>query len=147
MQSKDLLKVWNAPDNTRLTPRQISIRLPLHVAAKISALCEMFPKRTKTEIIGDLLATALDDIAEGLSSDPYPEEAGYAHPDDYWGDRRRYEGLVSKYLEEMESEERSREESETTGPKQAATPVNKSEAGTRRKRVGTETGARSGRTK
>ena len=78
MQSKDLVKLWNAPDNTRLTPKQKSIRLPLHVAAKISALCEIFPKKTKTDIIGDLLATALDDVEEGLSSEPYPweEETG-----------------------------------------------------------------------
>ena len=70
METKDLVKLWNAPDNTRLTPKQMSIRLPLHVAAKISALCEMFPKKTKTEIIGDLLATALEAVAEGFSSNP-----------------------------------------------------------------------------
>jgi hypothetical protein len=60
MKPQDLAKVWDAPDNSKLTPKQISIRLPIHVAAKISALCDMYPRKTKTEIIGDLLATALD---------------------------------------------------------------------------------------
>jgi len=103
MQSKDLVKLWNAPDNTRLTPKQKSIRLPLHVAAKISALCEIFPKKTKTDIIGDLLATALDDVEEGLSSEPYPweEETG---PDEVWGDRKKYYDLANKCLKELESE-------------------------------------------
>ncbi len=111
MPTKDLLKVWTAPDNTRLTPKQMSIRLPLHVTAKISALCEMFPKKTKTEIIGDLLATALEDVAEGFPSNPYSgeEETG---PDEVLGDRKRYDDLVNKYLKEMETETGEIEESE-----------------------------------
>ena len=103
MKTKDLVSVWSAPDNSRLTPKQMSIRLPLHVAAKISALCEMFPKKTKTEIIGDLLSTALEDVTEGLSNEPYPEEE-QNHPDDIMGDRKRYGDLVKKYLAEIEME-------------------------------------------
>ena len=70
MQPKDLAKVWNAPDNTKLTKKQTSIRLPVLVAAKIEALCLMFPRKTKTEIIGDLLATALEQMEEGLPMVP-----------------------------------------------------------------------------
>jgi len=66
MQSADLHKVWGKPDNTRLTSKQQSFRLPIHVAAKINALCELYPQRTKTEIVGDLLATALDEAISGL---------------------------------------------------------------------------------
>lgn len=104
METKDLPKHWTAPDNTRLTPKQISIRLPLHVAAKISALCEMFPKKAKTEIIGDLLSTALDDVAAGLSKEPYFGEPDPQHPDEVCGDGRVYYQLVDKYLKEMEGE-------------------------------------------
>lgn len=68
MNPKDLVKVWDAPDNSKLTPKQISIRLPLLVSAKINALCEIYPRKTKTEIIGDLLSTALEQLEEGMES-------------------------------------------------------------------------------
>lgn len=66
MKTNDLLKVWGAFDNKRLCAKQFSIRLPVHVAARISALCDMYPSKTKTDIISDLLASALDHIEETL---------------------------------------------------------------------------------
>ena len=68
MKSADLHKVWGAPDNSRLTAKQQSFRLPTHVAAKIDALCDIYPTRTKTEIVGDLLAAALEDLIPNLPS-------------------------------------------------------------------------------
>lgn len=68
MEPKDLIKVWDAPDHSRLMPKQISIRLPILVSAKLSALQEMYPSKSKTQIIVDLLATALDQLEEGLPS-------------------------------------------------------------------------------
>jgi hypothetical protein len=62
MKSSDLHKVWSATDNSRLTSKQYSFRLPVHVAAKLSALEEMYPNRTRTEIVCDLLAAALDGV-------------------------------------------------------------------------------------
>lgn len=59
MDPKDLVKVWDAPDHSRLTPKQISIRLPILVAAKISALCDLYPRTTKSQMIGDLLAISV----------------------------------------------------------------------------------------
>jgi hypothetical protein len=70
MKAADLAKVWGAPDNSRLTAKQQSFRLPTHVAAKINALCDVYPSRTKTEIVGDLLAAALDDAIRNLPSYP-----------------------------------------------------------------------------
>ena len=66
MKTDDLLKVWGAFDNKRLCAKQFSIRLPVHVAARVSALCEMYPGKTKTDIIADLLASALDQVEESL---------------------------------------------------------------------------------
>lgn len=107
MEPKDLVKVWDAPDHSKLTPKQISLRLPIQVAAKISALCDMYPRKTKTEIIGDLLATALDQLADGL-----PSEQGRIlgiGPDDEpvhedIGMRGRFFDLTQKYLKELEEE-------------------------------------------
>ncbi|RTL28978.1 MAG: hypothetical protein EKK47_15015 [Burkholderiales bacterium] len=61
MKSKDLHSVWSAPDNSRLTAKQYSFRLPVHVAAKLAAMGEMYPNKTRTQIVGDLLSTAIDE--------------------------------------------------------------------------------------
>ncbi|MDE2294411.1 MAG: hypothetical protein KGL36_03020 [Gammaproteobacteria bacterium] len=66
MKAADLSKVWAGPDNSRLTAKQQSFRLPTHVAAKINALCDLYPHRTKTEIVGDLLASALEEAVKHL---------------------------------------------------------------------------------
>ena len=68
MNPKDLHSVWSMPDNTRLTAKQSSFRLPVHVAAKLAALCELYPNKTRTQLVGDLLATAIDAAARGLPS-------------------------------------------------------------------------------
>ena len=112
MDPKDLVKIWGAPDNTRLTPKQISIRLPIHVAAKISAISDMYPKKKKTEIIGDLLAAALAQFAEGLSNEPseYEEAQGRDPQTEWCGERGTYERLVKKHLDEFDREETATEE-------------------------------------
>jgi hypothetical protein len=66
MKASDLAKVLGAPDNTRLTAKQQSFRLPTHVAAKINALCDIYPSRSKTEIVGLLLAASLDETIAHL---------------------------------------------------------------------------------
>jgi hypothetical protein len=78
MEPKDLVKVWDAPDHSILTPKQISIRLPIFAAARISALCEMYPNKNKTQIISDLIVTALDQIQESLPS----KKGKYLGPDE-----------------------------------------------------------------
>jgi hypothetical protein len=108
MEPRDLVKVWDAPDNSRLTPKQWSVRLPLHVAAKINALCDIYPRKTKTEIIGDLLATALDQLAEALPSrqgpficlDPETNEEVYEEV----GIKGRFFDLTQKYIKDLEEE-------------------------------------------
>jgi hypothetical protein len=108
MEPKDLIKVWEAPDHSKLTPKQTSLRLPIQVAAKISALCKMYPRKTKTEVIGDLLATALDQFADGLESvqgkylftNPDTDEKEYEDI----GPKARFSKLTNIYLKELEAE-------------------------------------------
>ena len=115
MDPKDLVKVWDAPDHSRLTPKQISIRLPILVAAKISALYEIYPRSSKSKIIGDLLATAIDEVEQALPSkkgkviyedaprevDPESDQKAY-HED--IGLRGKFWKLTEKYLRELEKE-------------------------------------------
>ena len=68
MKARDLHAIWAAPDNSRLTAKQQSFRLPVHVAAKLAALCDLYPSKTRTQIVGDLLAAAIDASVEGLAS-------------------------------------------------------------------------------
>jgi hypothetical protein len=68
MKAAGLVNLWSAPDNSRLTAKQLSFRQPVHVAAKLSALCDLYPNKTSTEIVGDLLATALLEIEKALPS-------------------------------------------------------------------------------
>ena len=107
MEPRDLLKVWGAPDNSKLTPKQWSIRLPIHVAAKICALCDLYPRKTKTEIIGDLLAIALDQLTEALPDEP----RGNRSHDPQGGDtndlRVKFERMTREYIEELTSEKDS----------------------------------------
>ena len=55
MKASDLVTVWGAPDNSRLTAKQYSFRLPVHVAAKLAALESLYPTRSRTQLVGDLL--------------------------------------------------------------------------------------------
>lgn len=108
MKSSTLHSVWAAPDNTRLTSKQFSFRLPVHVAAKIAALCEMYPHRTRTELVGDLLSTAIDEFLAGL---PYiqgrhvgtnPLTGEEIHLDA--GPEARFWELADKHYKELERE-------------------------------------------
>ena len=107
MEPKDLVKVWDAPDHSKLTSKQWSIRLPILVAGKILALCELYPRKTKTEIIGDLLATAIDQVENALPSTkgeclgPGPENLMLFEEQ---GMKRTFFSLTEKHLRELEKE-------------------------------------------
>lgn len=108
IQPADLHKVWAAPDNSRLTAKQYSFRLPVHVAAKLSALCEMFPQKTRTQLVGDLLATALEDFERS-----FPPLKGkyvgtdYASGEEFFkdiGPSLEYQNRVNRHYKELEGE-------------------------------------------
>lgn len=66
MKTQHLHDVWVSPDNSRLTTKQFSFRFPVHIAAKIAALCELYPQKNRTQIVADLLSAALDDLEKNL---------------------------------------------------------------------------------
>jgi hypothetical protein len=107
MRAADLSKVWGAPDNSRLSKRQQSFRLPVHVAAKIEAFCELYPNKSKTAIVSDLLAAALEEAIRNL-----PFERGQQigdHPEfgrEYAvsGAAADFQRLANKHYKELERE-------------------------------------------
>lgn len=110
MNTKDLHAIWNAPDNSRLTAKQYTVRLPIRVAAQLAALSEMYPRKTMTELIGDLLAAGLNQLADDLPTKNVGEkplgfrEDGEAEWEQI-GPGVTFAQLTRKYLEEFEREE------------------------------------------
>ncbi len=66
MKANDLVASWTTRDNKRLTSRQFSVRLPVHIAARLAGLCDMFPKKTRTDIMADLLDSALEELEKSF---------------------------------------------------------------------------------
>lgn len=106
MKASDLTKVWTMPDNSRLTAKQYSIRLPVHVAAKISALCDLYPQKNRTDIIGDLLAAALNEVEQSFPSvkgpHAYDDHDGPCYED--IGPSKHYRELANRHYKELEKE-------------------------------------------
>ncbi len=108
MKASDLVTVWGAPDNSRLTAKQYSFRLPVHVAAKVAALEEMYPTKSRTQLIADLLASALTDLekafpfVEGKQVGVHPDTKEKLYEDT--GPAPRYRALANKHYVEIEKE-------------------------------------------
>jgi hypothetical protein len=91
VKASNLHDLWASPDNTRLTSKQFSFRLPTHIAAKIAALCEMYPNKTRTQVVADLLTSALDELEQGL-----PEALGPPIPPDEQHDEDQLANMESR---------------------------------------------------
>lgn len=106
MNTSHLHEIWGGPDNSRLVSKQFSFRLPVHIAAKLSALGEIYPNKNRTQIVADLLTAALDDLEKNL---PMAKGEPTMGPDDdtYYkveGTRRSFHNLANKYYAKLEKE-------------------------------------------
>lgn len=119
MKTQHLHDVWASPDNSRLTSKQFSFRFPVHIAAKIAALCEMYPQKNRTHIVADLLSAALDDLEKNLPVVLVEQTAqenkldmeiarheGYEYEKyfEVGGPRGRFRQAANKHYEELEKE-------------------------------------------
>ena len=109
MEGSYLHEAWSAPDNTRLVSKQFSFRLPVHIAAKLAAIGDMYPTKNRTQIVADLLTLALADFekelpeSKGALSDAGSDLDGL----DYYyveGRRKWFWDLSNKYFKELETE-------------------------------------------
>jgi hypothetical protein len=105
MKFTDLLKTWDREAAGELTEEEFRVRLTLEDAAKVEALAEMFPRRTREQLITELLSVALDEIVSGFpyvegerviardeEGDPVFEDVGYTP---------RYLGLIRKHVDRL----------------------------------------------
>jgi len=64
MKVTDLPRHWQDKKQPAERTHDYNLRLPLEDAARIAALAEMYPDRSETDILNDMIAAALDDLAE-----------------------------------------------------------------------------------
>lgn len=108
MKLTELIQEWQKSAAEPLTKHAYSVRLPMVDAARVAALAELFPGRTETQIISELLAVALDEIEaafpyiqgtkvvdEDECGDPIYEDVGLTP---------RFYDLKRKHLEKLEKD-------------------------------------------
>jgi len=113
MKISDLVQHWGATSGGVLAAGEYRVRLPLGAAARIAALAEMYPPHTEAEIIGDLVAAALDELQAAL---PYVPGSKVIAEDDRGdpiyedvGPTPRFIALASKYRQAIEAQTPERE--------------------------------------
>lgn len=107
MRASDLVTVWSAADNSRLTAKQFLYRLPVHVAAKLAARAKKYPTKSRTQLVGDLLSAAIADVEKAFPSvsgrsiahDPDTHEEMFEEI----GPFARYQYLAENFYREMEN--------------------------------------------
>lgn len=111
MKFSELLKEWERHSAGPLTADEYLVRLPLRDAARIRALAELFPLRTESQIITDLLRAALDEVQAAF---PYVEGADVIEEDEFGdpvyedaGAMPRFLHLTREHLRRLEQEARA----------------------------------------
>ena len=66
MNISEILKNWEAAAQAERDSRNVSTRIAIETAAKISALAELFPGQTQDHIINDLLTSAINEVERKL---------------------------------------------------------------------------------
>lgn len=105
MRIQQLLKQWNKQAEGYRDLKEYTLRLPRYELAKIYALKEMYPGKEESELLADLLVTALHAleeafpytpgeriVAEDENGDPIYEDTGLTP---------RFLALTRKYAAEL----------------------------------------------
>lgn len=101
----NLLRQWEDSAGDRLTTQEYRVHLPAIDAARIAALAEMYPRRSNTELITDLLTAALDELEAAMPYVPgkliaSEDEEGNPIYEDV-GPTPRFLELSRKYLDQF----------------------------------------------
>lgn len=67
MKITDLPKHWEQQKQSVERTHDYNLRLPLEDAARVAALAELYPGRSESDILNDVIGAALDDLTnQGL---------------------------------------------------------------------------------
>lgn len=108
MKFKELLDTWAQNAAGPRTATEYAVKLPVDDAARLHALAELFPGRTREQLITDLLGVALQEVAAAMpyvpgkkvistdeQGDPVYEDAGITP---------RFAALTRQYKKKLEAE-------------------------------------------
>ena len=70
MDFRGLLDAWRAGGTSPRTATEYAVRLPIDAAARLAALADMCPGRTREQLITELLSVALDELAAAMPYEP-----------------------------------------------------------------------------
>jgi enamine deaminase RidA (YjgF/YER057c/UK114 family) len=93
---KELLERWQSQAAARITTQTYPVHLELDDAARIHALAELFPGRSREQIITALLSAALDDLAEAM---PYVPGTQVISTDEQGDPIYEDAGLMPRFIE------------------------------------------------
>lgn len=112
MKIRELARQWEAGPKGRLTEQRYAIRLDLDSAARLSALVEMYPRRSVEELLGELLAAALEELEASL---PYVKGSKVIATDEQGdplyediGPTPRFLSLSRKHLHKLQAANQAR---------------------------------------
>lgn len=111
MDIRELLEAWGKSKRMQMTSCEYRVPLLLRDAARIAALAEMYPAKTETEIITDLLSVALDMMETAF---PYEQGTRVISEDELGdpiyedvGPTPRFLALTKKHLERLSKKDDS----------------------------------------
>lgn len=109
MKINELVAQWRSNAAEPRTDETYAVRLPIYDAAKVQALCDLFPGLTRERIITDLLAAALDELTSSFSYEPGDEVAAYDEEGDPMyadaGLTPRFQALAKAYAEQLQAKQ------------------------------------------
>lgn len=96
MDIRELVSHWAQEAGAEMAQERYSVQLPLGDAARIEALAELFPRRTREQLITELLSAALDDVVSHM---PYIEGNRVVAHDEEGDPIYEDVGLTPRFLE------------------------------------------------
>ena len=108
MKIRELAQHWEENAKGHLTQTGYTIHLDVEAAARLAAICEMYPKRQPEELLGELIGAALEELE---ASFPYikgsqvvaTDEEGDPLYEDV-GPTPRFLALSRRHLHELSSQ-------------------------------------------
>ncbi|MDY6955571.1 MAG: pilin assembly protein [Pseudomonadota bacterium] len=111
MSIKELVRGWQSEGRENKSDQEMTLHLPLHDVARLRALQEMYPACNETELLGELIRAALDEVEALL---PYQQGSQVVARDELGdpifedvGPSRRFYELTRAHLQRLHSAEKS----------------------------------------
>lgn len=108
MKIRELLEQWETTAKIDYAEREYCLKLPVEEAAAIAALAAMYPERSETEILRDLVRAAVDELTASM---PYVQGESVGE-DDYGdpvfadaGPSARFARLKHQFITQLRSAE------------------------------------------